>query len=183
MEGQTRMDDDVELINKFCERHDLVWAIDTATVEAIIVGEHDARIYAYDIANGKLAVAFVPDDHPDGWGEITGKMLKARFRIIRDCICDSYASFDPMSEGQSLLALSIAGIKPAKNSARKRAKMCEIIAAARQRKGRATELKNKATMRELKVAGVYFDNEDARDAAGYLTGSSDWMHGRLASTD
>ena len=177
------MDADVKLIDDFCSRHNLVWAIDCATVEPVILGEHDSKIYCYDIANSKLAIAFVPDEQKECWSYIMGSMLRAHFEIIRDGRCESYAAFDPMSEGQSLLALSIAGIKPAKNSARKRARMVEVITAARQRKGRATELKNKAKMRELKAAGVYLDREDVRNAADYLTGSSDWLHGRLASTD
>jgi hypothetical protein len=172
------MDADILLIDSFCERNNLVWAIDTATVEPIIPGEHDARIYAYDIANAKLGVAFVPDEQKECWSYITGSMLRAGFQIIRDCSFDAYAAFDPMSEGQSLLAISIAQIRPVKNSALKRARMIEIIATARQRKGRATELKQLAKMRALKKLGVYIDHQDMLDPAGYL-GESNWMHGRL----
>jgi hypothetical protein len=177
------MDSDVELIDSFCSRHGLVWAIDCATVEPVILGEHDSKIYCYDIAGVRLGLAFVPDEQKECWSYIMGSMLRAHFHIIRDCRCESYASFDPLSEGQSLLALSIAGIKPTKNSAGKRAKMRSVIEAARQRKGHATEIRNKARMRELKAAGVYLDREDAANAADYLTESSDWMRGRLASSD
>ncbi len=171
---------DVELIDSFCSRHNLIWAIDCATVEPIIVGEHDAKVYCYDVANGKLALSFVPDEHPDGWSENIGKLLKARFQMIRDCICESYAAFDPMSEAQSLLALSIAGIQPVEDSEAKREKMRNVIEAARGRNQRATELKRLAKMRALRKAGVYLDKIDMEDAAGYLTASNDWMHGRIA---
>ena len=38
----------VGLIDTFCAKFDLVWAIDTATISAVIVGLHESRVEIFD---------------------------------------------------------------------------------------------------------------------------------------
>lgn len=130
----------IALINDFAEHYSLCWSIETTEIKPIIRGSNGGFIYVYDDSNGLLAVAFVPDLLPgDGWNGICRAIRAAKMTLIRDCLSESYASFDSKDERQSQLAISIAGIKPASNSAEQRATMLVTITAARQRKAKALE--------------------------------------------
>jgi hypothetical protein len=170
------MDVDVELIDSFCERHNLVWCIDTTSIEPIIVGTKYSRLYVFDEAAGKLALEFVPDELEESWGTITRKLLAANFDSVRDSACVSYFAFDADNPEQAALALSIAGVRSVRDSAMKRSKMTQVITLARQRKTRSTRLRQLAVMRALQKAGVYIDKVDFEDPAGYLGSGPDKVY-------
>jgi hypothetical protein len=152
-------DVDIALINDFAEHYGLCWSIEINEIKPIIRGSNGGFIYCYDEANGLLDVAFVPDELPgDGWNVICRAIRAAKMTLIRDCLSESYASFDPKDERQSQLAISIAGIKPARTSAEQRATMPVTITAARQRKAKAIE--HSRTMRELALIRAGCDLSD-----------------------
>jgi hypothetical protein len=153
-------DVDITLIDDFAERYGgLCWQIETTEIKPIIRGTHGAFIYCYDEGQELLGVAFCPDELPgDGWNVACHAMIAAKMTIIRDCYSESYVAFDPKEERQSQLAISIAGIKPASNSAEQRATMCDTITRARARKAKALE--HQRTMKELTLERVGCDLSD-----------------------
>ena len=149
MHGQSEpLDQDVLLIDSFTERYSLSPSIDIHGIKPVIVGSGGAFIYCYDIANGLLSVAFVPDDLPgDSWNEVCHAAIAAGMVLISDSLHESYIAFDPKNDRQSQIAMSVAGIKPTADSAEKRATMLTTITKARFRKAKAVE--HERTMRWL----------------------------------
>lgn len=157
-------DNDVLLIDSFCERYDLCWCIDTSTIAPIVVGLHDSRIYVFDERLGKLALSFTPDECELGWAATMRKLRQAEFDTVRDCSCEAYAAFDPSNKTQSLLALEIAGICPVADSAAQRATMLDVLQSARQRKAKQRAAKLNTRQRKLAKQGILVDFDELEAA-------------------
>ena len=152
-------DRDVLLIDSFAERYDLCWSINIHGILPEMVGKDGCSIYCYDDSNGLLGLCFCPDDLPgNSWNMICHAMIAAGMTLVRDCLSESYVSFDPKNERQCQLALTVAGIKPTPHAAAQRHKMVTTITVARQRK--AKQLLHQRTLRELALGRSGFDLTD-----------------------
>jgi hypothetical protein len=159
----------ITLINDFAEHYGLCWSIDIADITPIIRGSNGGFIYCYDEANGLLAVAFVPDLLPgDSWNKVCHAAIAAGMVLIKDSLHESYIALNPKDEKQARLAISVAGITPARDSARWNKDMLATITAARQRKAKQIEHQN--IMRELALirAGVDLSDYDPASDTRWL---------------
>lgn len=155
-------DRDVQIIDEFAEKYCLFWEIATREIKPVVRGDN-GLIYCYDEARKLLGCAFIPDELPgDGWNMICHAMIAAGMVLVRDCLSESYVSFDPKDKKQCQLALTVAGIKPSPESAAQRALMVTTITAARQRKGK--QLEHQRVLKELALirAGADLSPDNSR---------------------
>ena len=158
----------MDIVGEFAEHLSLCWSISTDDIKPIIRGDN-GLIYLYSELPVLLGVAWCPDElSGDEWNSAIGAQLRCGMQVVRDCAVESYSSFSPENPIQSALAMQLACIKPASNSARLNAAMLTTITAARLRK--AKQLEHDRTMRELKLlrAGVDLSDYDPASDTRWL---------------
>ena len=155
--GLLVLDADVKLIDDFATRHGLVWAIDTSNCSPVIIGENDSRVYVFDEGQRKLAVAFIPDETPEGYAATMRELLDAEFDLVHDNPCESYLAYDAANERQGALTVKVCGLVSVKDSAKKRATMRDVIEAARLRNRKQAEAKQDTKRRKLTKLGIEYD--------------------------
>ena len=154
------LDADVLLVDRFCEKFDLCFAIDTADATPVIVGLHEARIYCFDEAQKLLAIELCPDELEDGWSNTRTMLLRAEFDLVRDSSFEAYLAFNSQSDRQCRLAVEVGGFMPVTDSAAHRATMREVIQAARQRKAKKRAATLNTRQRKLARQGIYVDLDE-----------------------
>jgi|SRR5271157_564083 len=153
------LDADVLLVDRFCEKFDLCWAIQTSDITPVVSGLY-GTIYVFDESLGKLSLEFCPDELPDGWAATMRKLRQAKFDTVRDCSCGSCAAFNPDDPQQSKLALEIVGVTPVADSSAQRQRMRDVITAARSRMCKQTAAKLNTRQRKLAKQGILVDLDE-----------------------
>jgi hypothetical protein len=155
-------DVDIQIISAFASRYSLCWSISTDDIKPIVRGDN-GLIYLYSESPVPLlGVAWCPDELTgDQWNSTIRAQLHCGMQVVRDYAVESYSSLSGENPIQSALAMQLAGIKPASNSARLNAKMLATIAAARQRK--TEQIKHQRIMKRLALerAGVDLSDYDS----------------------
>jgi hypothetical protein len=130
------IDEDVFLLDLFCDKHSLRWRISDEH-EPIVLAP-SGYLYCYDQANKLLAVCFYPDElSAECWQDYITTCLRAGMGIISDGLYKSYLSFVPTDEKQCALAIKICGVKRSGMTEAEREHL--KIALARMRKRKAAQ--------------------------------------------
>lgn len=149
-----KTDVDIQIISEFAEHFGLRWSIETTEIKPIIRGDN-GLIYVYSESPVLLGVSWCPDElSGDQWNRAIRAQLHCGMQVVRDFAAESYSSFSGENPTQSALALQLARIKPARDSAAQRAKIFTTITAARQRKAKALEHSRVMRRLALERAGV-----------------------------
>ena len=165
-------DADIELIDTFCERYDLVWAIQTSDCTPVVSGLY-GTVYSFDERLGKLALELVPDDF-DFWPDTRAKLLRAGFDVVRDSSFEACLAFDSQNDEQCRIAVEVSGLTPVSKSDLKRRKMRAVITAARHRKAKLADAREKTRQRHCAKLGVEYYNLEERSA------DTRWLHCGMA---